>query len=407
MNKEILIGDYLKKKREKQGLELKDIAQKTKINLNILKTLESNAIEQLPNKTYVKGFVQNYAKAIGADENEARKILDHFYQDSLTEEIDNNEDPHEVVEEGHVISNQVQQEIQEKLVEFFHKYANRKNLLILLSIVILAFVLKGITKFFQDISREQVKVTPVAKKDSSLLNQQIKSKDKNIFELEQSKKIREQVQPVKQEVTKQVIETSAPGKLAPAKEEKVANSPESNKVIIINNDSESDDQKIALPNGKKFPYENFSPAPLKTFEVVKNAPESKDENLLPERIRQSIIEGKENVFVNATKEDTWISFQVDDAKIKRFVLKKGRSILLKGEKVLLFLGNVNAATIFYNNELINTTSRTGVKSLIFPSELGEKLELPLFPSFKGVPYPADFYKENMLTEKETKETQED
>ena len=103
----------------------------------------------------------------------------------------------------------------------------------------------------------------------------------------------------------------------------------------------------------------------------------------------------QNVYIVATDGDTWISYQSDDEDIKRFVLKQGRSVLIKGKTILLFMGNINISKIFLNNKLIKTYSKTGVKSIIFPESEAKDYELPLFPSYKGVPMKASVYKENM------------
>ena len=59
------------------------------------------------------------------------------------------------------------------------------------------------------------------------------------------------------------------------------------------------------------------------------------------------------------------------------------------------MGNFNATKVFYNNELITAKTRTGVKSMIFPKEIGSEHVLPLFPTFHGVPYTSANYRANM------------
>ena len=59
------------------------------------------------------------------------------------------------------------------------------------------------------------------------------------------------------------------------------------------------------------------------------------------------------------------------------------------------MGNLNVAKIFLNNKLINAESKTGVKSIIFPQSEAINYELPLFPSFKGIPMKSSQYKQNM------------
>ena len=73
------IGKILQQKREQKNISLDLVAQKTKININILKHLENDELDKLPNKTYVRGFVSNYARTIGWDQNEAKQALAQTY----------------------------------------------------------------------------------------------------------------------------------------------------------------------------------------------------------------------------------------------------------------------------------------------------------------------------------------
>jgi cytoskeleton protein RodZ len=80
------IGKLLKKARDKKKVSLEDIAEKTKININILRSLEKEDLDKLPNKTYVKGFVKNYARTVGINTDEALQCLEHTYgNDQQTE----------------------------------------------------------------------------------------------------------------------------------------------------------------------------------------------------------------------------------------------------------------------------------------------------------------------------------
>ena len=62
---------YLKRLRELRGLSLADIAQRTKIRPAVLEALEAEAIEVLPAPVYVRGFVIQIARLLGAPEPEA------------------------------------------------------------------------------------------------------------------------------------------------------------------------------------------------------------------------------------------------------------------------------------------------------------------------------------------------
>src|SRR5919202_2153698 len=61
------IGNSLREARLRQGLDYVDIEQQTKIRSKYLKALEDEQFEVLPAPTYVKGFLRNYADALGLD----------------------------------------------------------------------------------------------------------------------------------------------------------------------------------------------------------------------------------------------------------------------------------------------------------------------------------------------------
>jgi cytoskeleton protein RodZ len=61
------IGNSLREARLRQQLELPEIEQQTKIRAKYLNALEDEQFEQLPAPTYVKGFLRNYADALGLD----------------------------------------------------------------------------------------------------------------------------------------------------------------------------------------------------------------------------------------------------------------------------------------------------------------------------------------------------
>ena len=60
-------GALLRKVRESQGIEISDIAQRTKISTAHLSAIENEAIGDLPVAAYVQGFVQQVAKFLRLD----------------------------------------------------------------------------------------------------------------------------------------------------------------------------------------------------------------------------------------------------------------------------------------------------------------------------------------------------
>ena len=61
------IGNSLREARLRQELDFPEIEQTTKIRSKYLKALEDEKFELLPAPTYVKGFLRNYADALGLE----------------------------------------------------------------------------------------------------------------------------------------------------------------------------------------------------------------------------------------------------------------------------------------------------------------------------------------------------
>jgi cytoskeletal protein RodZ len=61
--------------RQKKGLSLEQIIEKTKISGRFLRAIESENFEQLPGGIFATSYLRQYAACIGMDEQE---ILAHF-----------------------------------------------------------------------------------------------------------------------------------------------------------------------------------------------------------------------------------------------------------------------------------------------------------------------------------------
>src|SRR3989338_9778929 len=64
------LGTHLKRERELRDISLNDVAEATKINPRYIEAIEADQFEVLPGKTFVIGFLKNYASYIGLDEDE-------------------------------------------------------------------------------------------------------------------------------------------------------------------------------------------------------------------------------------------------------------------------------------------------------------------------------------------------
>jgi flagellar biosynthesis protein FlhG len=58
-------GGYLRQRRESAGLTLREVAHRTKIGSTRLDQIEKEMFDRLPAAVYLRGFVLEYAKALG------------------------------------------------------------------------------------------------------------------------------------------------------------------------------------------------------------------------------------------------------------------------------------------------------------------------------------------------------
>lgn len=60
-------GNELKAAREAQALEVQDVAARIKIRADYLRALEAESLSALPERTFTRAYLQNYARALGLD----------------------------------------------------------------------------------------------------------------------------------------------------------------------------------------------------------------------------------------------------------------------------------------------------------------------------------------------------
>ena len=61
------LGNYLRSEREKKNISLEQVAYATRISLKMLSAIENDSHDRLPAQTFVRGYLQAYAKYVGLD----------------------------------------------------------------------------------------------------------------------------------------------------------------------------------------------------------------------------------------------------------------------------------------------------------------------------------------------------
>jgi len=67
-------GRYLQSIRHEKKISLEKVSQETRIAVRNLKLIEKEDLEALPDEVFVKGFLRAFARAIGADGDEAVRL---------------------------------------------------------------------------------------------------------------------------------------------------------------------------------------------------------------------------------------------------------------------------------------------------------------------------------------------
>ncbi len=72
------IGNFLKERREASGISLIEVEKDLKIRKKYLQSLEEGNVDIIPGKTYIIGYLRNYCKYLGIDEENINQIVQTY-----------------------------------------------------------------------------------------------------------------------------------------------------------------------------------------------------------------------------------------------------------------------------------------------------------------------------------------
>lgn len=73
------LGELLRTERQRKGLSVEEVAEKTKISIANINAIEEGRKDSLPHPVYAKGFVKNYAKLLDLDPTEMSSVMNREY----------------------------------------------------------------------------------------------------------------------------------------------------------------------------------------------------------------------------------------------------------------------------------------------------------------------------------------
>ncbi len=365
--KDLLLGPYLKDRRLKKNYSLEKLSQKTKISVNILKHLENNEFDSLPSAAYIKGFVTSYVKVLGLPIDEAINKMEYTYlnivgkpfpalnhtkllqpQSHIPQKTEEHQDPHQVIEKVDSI------------------FENTKSALpfVIFILVILSFIggYQVISKIVnEEIGENKEKTSgPKIVPSSALI-----TKAQEIKALAETPKNEKEG-----EILKELVATTPP-------------------------------EETIKPFERNFPTVEFKKITGTLFNLLRDANENSDPTIISEEIKNAMNPELQNIYIKAVSGNTWLSYKVDEKPIRSVIINQNSDLFIQGNEIRIFLGNVNVTKIFYNNTLIDTPTKSGVKSLIFPVESNKKFLMPLFSKAKDdILYTAEDYQKRMKVEEE-------
>ncbi len=370
-----LLGEYLKQKRIDKNYSLEKLSQKTKISLNILKCIEVNDYEHLPSAAYIKGFVTSYVKVLGLPLDEAINKMEYTYLNVLGKpfpalnhtklmsstttpvvrpivEAEEEPSPHDLIENSDSIMK------------------NTKSALPIFVLVAVVLVFIGGYKLISSVVEDEV-----SDQKSQNLGPKIESS---------SALVKQPVKPAETPKEGQKLDSAATSSATEALK-----------------DDKKEEAKPTPEFERNFPSMDFKKVSGKLFAIKSDAPENEDEDFLPETIKNASNPDLQNIYIKAFDGNTWLSYKIDTNPIESVIISKGSDLFIQGSEIRIFLGNVNVTKIFYNSHLIDTPTKNGVKSLIFPEESNSKFLLPLFPKAKDdILYTSDEYMKRMKLEED-------
>ena len=332
----ITLGRLIKAKREEKGLSLKVISQQTKIHIGLLESLEADQYEKLPSKAYVRGFVKSTGKILNLDQELALHLLDMAYS--------------KITPVEHSISTAKEMRAE-----------TARNTLSTITATPLETVKSVTASSGLFLAKSAAVVLIVGIVGFNVKNFMEKTDEEAEMKLPEVLTTLHKKKPA----VKKVEPKTTPAELKPEVPIQVNLIQDKNvKSDVTVNDI---NLKTISIGERQFAEDNSM-----SEETIKET--------LPAKYRIQPTKGVETVFINATEGDSWLTYKVDDKEIKKFVLRQGRTLFLRGSLIRLFIGNTYSLKVFYNNKPINLNivNKSGVKNLVIPEDMKTKYMAPLF-----------------------------
>ena len=364
------LGQYLSRMRKRKNIDLKNIAVTTRINYNVLLSLENDVFENLPNRTYLRGFIRCLVKEIEADEDHALNLLDKYWAKTTQSPSEEGQGSFESIHINSTLDRDFTK--LENLKKKVYKIPIKYLVAALLGLICIGTGFLFLKKVFIATNQEANII-----RETNRVAQPVDEVRAPVTQIKKSPP-----PAVKDEMLLKEDQTTLEQEVENTEEVKMAVPPKPGPSTALPSPTmDPPDIRTDLPRRVL----QITPKPITLtqmqyplYSLDPHHPKLKDETLFPQRIRKAYTPGEEHVFINAARGDTWLVYKNSDDDAKNFILRQGRTLFLRGREIRLFLGNLNAIDIFYNNQYLKAKTINGVRSLIFPHKLAKESEIPFF-----------------------------
>lgn len=323
------LGEFLRQERERQGITIEQVASATKINIRILHALEGDRFSELPAKPFIRGFVTAYCRFIELDAKEVLSTYDTFIQGKVHERP-NRESGHS----GYV----------------FEKKDNQQQSRTILFITMCSFIaVGGIAMLIFKPSLHHHRKSQLEKLRAAHSNSENATAIPSM----------------------NVVTASTSAILAQVP---IVSPPLAEPAAIV---TATTPEVPPPPPPVLLPEVVPSPSPLPSVSPSPSAdPLDSGLPLKSDEIHHKVLF---NVL-----DDVWVRYQVDDRPVRKFIIRKGKMLVLRAKHKIQFqVSHPEAISYNYNRQgskLLadepNSTYRDGNFTLFFPRELAETTEKP-------------------------------
>ncbi len=338
------LGSYLKRMRDERNISIEQVAYATRISLKMLRALEENDHTALPAPTFVRGYLQAYAKYAKLD---AQDLLLR-YQHHLATAPDN--------KKGAIRSHYL----------YVRERYQEKRRLVLVIVLFVAMLSVAGTYFLLKAKRERNK----------MLAQQA-----------------EQILKTPATETSLTTATSTDGKVeasvsAAATTTSTATTSlatTASATAVTTSAKTVSTVATATATASTATTATTTASATATAVAIKPTEPPKTEAKLtdpvaPQPVARTDEKKAYNLLLKA-EEDVWIKFQTDQEDVKDLTLRAGKAMMLRADSVIkIFSGNLGALKATMNGAPISSlTTGNRSKSVVLPESEASKYPLPLFP----------------------------